>query len=62
VLKELGFNLLKSNNYIYFNKVIKFIIIIYINNLLIIFKSVFIIIKLKELLVNKFLIKELGLV
>jgi hypothetical protein len=62
VLKKLVFNLLKSNNYIYFNKNTKVIIIKYVNNFLIIFKSVLIIIKLKELLTNKFLIKELSLI
>jgi hypothetical protein len=59
-LKELGFNPLESDNCIYFNKVTKVIIIIYVDDFLIISKSVPIITELKELLASKFSIKELG--
>ena len=61
-LQELGFKPLDSDNCIYFNSTTKVIIIIYVDNFLIITKSIPAINKLKELLASKFSIKELGLV
>ena len=59
-LLELEFELLKSNDYIYYNSDTKIIIIIYIDNFLIIFRSIPKINQLKAALVEKFSIKELG--
>jgi hypothetical protein len=61
-LKELGFKPLESDNYVYLNSTTKVIIVIYVDDFLIIAKSIPAITKLKELLANKFSIKELGLV
>lgn len=61
-LQELGFEPLDSDNCIYFNSTTKVIIIIYIDDFLIIAKSIPAINELKELLASKFSIKELGLV
>ena len=62
ILQELGFEPLDSDNYIYFNSTTKVIIIMYIDNFLIIAKLIPAINELKELLANKFSIKELSLV
>jgi hypothetical protein len=62
VLQELGFEPLDSDNYIYLNSTTKVIIVMYIDDFLIIAKSIPAITELKELLASKFLIKELGLV
>jgi hypothetical protein len=59
-LQELGFEPLDSDNYIYLNSTIKVIIITYVDDFLIIAKSIPAITKLKELLASKFSIKELG--
>jgi hypothetical protein len=60
VLLELGFELLKSNNCIYYNLDTKIIIIIYIDDFLIISRSTPKINQLKAALAEKFFIKELG--
>jgi Reverse transcriptase (RNA-dependent DNA polymerase) len=59
-LQELGFEPLDSDNCIYFNSTTKVIIITYVDDFLIIAKSIPAINKLKELLASKFSIKELG--
>jgi predicted GNAT superfamily acetyltransferase len=61
-LQELGFEPLDSDNCIYLNSTIKVIIVTYIDDFLIITKSIPAITELKELLASKFSIKELGLV
>jgi hypothetical protein len=60
VLLKLGFELLKSNNYIYYNSDTKIIIIIYIDDFLIISRSIPKINQLKATLAKKFSIKKLG--
>ena len=59
-LQELGFKPLDSDNYIYFNSTTKVIIVIYVDDFLIVAKSIPAINELKELLASKFSIKELG--
>jgi hypothetical protein len=61
-LQELGFKPLDSDNCIYLNSTTKVIIITYVDDFLIIAKSIPSITELKELLASKFSIKELGLV
>jgi len=61
-LQELGFEPLDSDNYIYFNSTTKVIIVTYVDDFLIVAKSIPAINELKELLASKFSIKELGLV
>jgi hypothetical protein len=59
-LLELGFELLKSNDYIYYNSNTKIIIVIYIDDFLIVSRSIPKINQLKVALAEKFSIKELG--
>jgi hypothetical protein len=59
-LQELGFEPLDSDNCVYLNSITKVIIVMYIDDLLIIAKSIPAMTELKELLASKFSIKELG--
>jgi hypothetical protein len=59
-LLKLGFELLKSDDYIYYNSDTKIIIVMYIDNFLIISRSIPKINQLKATLAKKFSIKELG--
>jgi hypothetical protein len=59
-LQELGFEPLDSDNCVYLNSITKVIIVTYVDDFLIIAKSIPAITELKELLASKFSIKELG--
>ena len=59
-LKQLGFDLLESDDCLYFSPETRIIIVTYIDDFLIVARSITKINKLKEQLADKFAIKELG--
>ena len=59
-LQQLGFKVYTSNQYIYINKLIEILIIIYINNILIISKDKAKIKALKKNLIKRFKMEDLG--